>query len=82
MEKKIELLKQESSGILTTNEQKFYEDVRFILHRAREEAYNSANGIMTYAYWNVGRRIVEQEQYGEKKARYGSYLINNLSKRL
>ena len=82
MEKKIELLKQESLGILTTNEQKFYEDVRFILQRAREEAYNSANGIMTYAYWNVGRRIVEQEQYGEKKARYGSYLINNLSKRL
>ena len=82
MEKKIELLKQESSGILTTNEQKFYEDVRFILQRAREETYNSANGIMTYAYWNVGRRIVEQEQYGEKKARYGSYLINNLSKRL
>ncbi len=34
---------------------------------------------MTYAYWNVGRRIVEQEQYGEKKAQYGSYLIKNLS---
>lgn len=34
---------------------------------------------MTYAYWSVGRRIVEQEKYGEKKARYGSYLIKNLS---
>lgn len=82
MEKKIELLKQESSGILTTNEQKFYEDVRFILQRAREETYNSANGIMTYAYWNVGRRIVEQEQYGETKTKYGSYLIKNLSEQL
>ena len=37
---------------------------------------------MTYAYWYVGRRIVEQEQYGEKKAQYGSYLIRNLSKQL
>ena len=37
---------------------------------------------MTYAYWNVGRRIVEQEQYGETKARYGSYLIKNLSEQL
>ena len=82
MEKKSELLKRESAEILITKEQQFYEDVRFILQRAREETYNSANGIMTYAYWNVGRRIVEQEQYGEKKARYGSYLINNLSKRL
>ena len=53
-----------------------------ILQRAREEAYNSANSIMTYTYWNVGRRIVEQEQYGETKARYGSYLIKNLSEQL
>ena len=49
MDKKSELSKQESSEILATNEQQFYEDVRFILQRAREEAYNSANGIMTYA---------------------------------
>ena len=82
MEKKGELLKQESSELITTYEQQFYEDVRFILQQAREQAYNSASGIMTYAYWNVGRRIVEQEQYGERKARYGSYLIKNLSKQL
>lgn len=61
MEKKSELLKQESSEILITKEQQLYEDVRLILQRAREKAYNSANSIMTYAYWNVGRRIVEQE---------------------
>lgn len=83
MGKESELSKQESLElIITVNEQQFYEDVRFILQQAREQAYNSANGIMTYAYWNVGRRIVEQEQYGEKKARYGSYLIKNLSKQL
>lgn len=83
MEKESELSKQESLElIITANEQQFYEDVRFILQQAREQAYNSANGIMTYAYWNVGRRIVEQEQCGEKKARYGSYLIKNLSKQL
>mgnify|MGYP001067407407 CR=1 FL=1 len=82
MEKKSELLKQETPEFLIAKEQQFYEDVRFILQRAREEAYNSANSIMTYAYWNVGQRIVEQEQYGESKARYGSYLIKNLSEQL
>lgn len=82
MEKKSELLKQESSEILITKEQQFYEDVRLILQRARKEAYNSANSIMTYAYWNVGRRIVEQEQYGKIKTKYGSYLIKNLSEQL
>ncbi len=80
--KKSELLKQEPSEILIIKEQQFYEDVCLILQRAIEEAYNSVNGIMTYAYWNAGRRIVEQEQYGETKARYGSYLIKNLSEQL
>ena len=37
---------------------------------------------MTYTYWNVGRRIVEQEQYGEAKTKYGSYLTKNLSEQL
>lgn len=67
MEEKGELSKKESLEILIANEQQFYEDVRFILQWAREEAYNSANSIMTYAYWNVGRRIVKQEQYGDTK---------------
>jgi len=82
MEKKSELLMQESSEILITKEQQLYEDVRLILQRAREKAYNSANSIMTYAYWDVGRRIVEQEQYGETKTKYGSYLIKKLSEQL
>lgn len=82
MEKKSDLLMQESSEILITKEQQLYEDVRLILQRAREETYNNANKIMTYAYWNVGRRIVEQEQYGKTKTKYGSYLIKNLSEQL
>lgn len=79
MEEKNEVIKQKTVDLIIPNEQQFYTDVYFILQQAREKAYNSANGIMTYAYWSVGRRIVEQEQYGEKKARYGSYLIKNLS---
>lgn len=79
MEEKNEVIKQKTAELTVPDEYQFYMDVYFILHQAREKAYNSANGIMTYAYWNVGRRIVEQEQYGEKKARYGSYLIKKLS---
>lgn len=77
MEEKNEVIKQKAVDLIVPNEQQFYTDVYFILQQAREKAYNNANGIMTYAYWNVGRRIVQQEQYGEKKAQYGSYLIRN-----
>lgn len=82
MTEKNKVVKQKTEELVIPNEQQFYTDVYFILQQAREKAYNSANGIMTYAYWNVGQRIVEQEQYGEKKAQYGSYLIRNLSKQL
>ncbi|MDE7270128.1 MAG: hypothetical protein K2N81_06600 [Acetatifactor sp.] len=68
MEKKSEIIKKKIPKLITMDEKQLYEDVCFILKQAREQAYNKASGIMTYAYWNVGRRIVEQEQYGEKKA--------------
>ena len=53
-------------------EEKFYQDVRRILKQAREQAYGNANAIMTHAYWNIGKRIVEQEQQGKTKSKYGS----------
>jgi predicted nuclease of restriction endonuclease-like (RecB) superfamily len=37
---------------------------------------------MVMAYWRVGKRIVEEEQSGEKRAEYGAQLIEYLSKRL
>lgn len=82
MNKKNEMIKQEICEVDAIEEQQLYEDIRMILQQAREQTYSNASEIMTYAYWNVGRRIVEQEQLGEKKARYGSNLIENLSIKL
>ena len=33
-------------------------------------------------YWQIGRRIVEEEQGGQERAEYGKGLIKNLSKEL
>jgi hypothetical protein len=60
----------------------FYESVADILRTARKNAYRAVNFTMVEAYWNVGRRIVEEEQAGKKKAEYGKYLIRDLSIRL
>ena len=54
-------------------------DVVELLDAAWCEAARSVNAVMTAAYWLVGRRIVEQEQGGEKRARYGKELLKNLS---
>lgn len=66
----------------TEDELKFYQDVHAILDEAKSKIYEAANNIMTYAYWNVGKRIIEQEQKGNRKAKYGSYLIKRLSQEL
>ncbi|MBD5449564.1 MAG: DUF1016 domain-containing protein [Lachnospiraceae bacterium] len=63
-------------------ERQFYRDVQDILENARSNAYVVANDIMTYAYWNVGKRIVEQELKGSAKAKYGSYIIKRLAQEL
>lgn len=66
----------------TEDELRFYKDIHAILNDAKNKTYEAANNIMTYAYWNVGERIIEQEQRGNKKAKYGSYLIKRLSQEL
>ena len=66
----------------TEDELQFYQDIHAILDDEKSKTYETANNIMTYAYWNVGKRIIEQEQKGNRKAKYGSYLIKRLSQEL
>jgi hypothetical protein len=44
--------------------------------------YAAANAAMVQAYWQIGRRIVEEEQGGATRAEYGTLLIRNLSRDL
>lgn len=54
-------------------------DVKEIISAGREGVYNAANKAMILTYWNVGRRIVEEEQQGEHRASYGKKLLSHLS---
>lgn len=63
-------------------EQQFFADIRDLLHAGRETAYRSVNTIMVNTYWQIGKRIVEEEQNGKTRADYGDYLIVNLSRYL
>lgn len=54
-------------------------DVSKIIDAARDSAVRSVNAAMTAAYWQIGRRIVEFEQSGERRAEYGTGLIERLA---
>ena len=57
----------------------FYIDIKTILHKARHNAFKAINFFMVDAYWNIGKRIVDEEQKGEKRAEYGAYLLRDLA---
>jgi predicted nuclease of restriction endonuclease-like (RecB) superfamily len=59
-----------------------YQKIREILDKARNKVYQTANIEMLQSYWSVGRLIVEEEQNGEDRAGYGSFLISKLADKL
>lgn len=63
-------------------DQQFLADIRELLHTGRDAAYRSVNSVMIKTYWQMGRRIIEQEQHGKARADYGEYLLVNLSRYL
>ncbi len=50
-----------------------------LLGAARQAAARSVNALMTASYWEIGRRIVEAEQQGKRRAGYGEQLMERLS---
>ena len=54
-------------------------DIIRIIRDGRDKAYKAVNASMIDTYWNVGRRIVLEEQKGELRAEYGTQLLKNLA---
>ncbi|MEJ5167837.1 MAG: PDDEXK nuclease domain-containing protein [Arcobacteraceae bacterium] len=59
--------------------QNFYQDIKSLLQSARNRVYQTINATMTQTYYEIGKRIVEEEQGGESRAEYGKALLKNLS---
>lgn len=59
-----------------------YDRVREILESARLGVARTVNTAQVVANWLIGREIVEEEQRGRRRARYGEQLIAQLSERL
>ena len=62
--------------ILTSN---FVAEIKSILLNARIKTYTAINVAMVNAYWQMGKRIVEEEQQGQEKATYGEAILKTLS---
>ena len=57
-------------------------DISGLLEQARHSAARYVNAVLTAAYWEIGRRIVEYEQGGQARSEYGEKLLDRLAKDL
>ena len=64
---------------ITSVSQDFLKNVSGVLEKAKQNAKTAVNLSMVYAYYEIGRMIVEEEQHGENRAAYGKQLLKELS---
>lgn len=62
--------------------QNLLHDARQIIDTARANAVRSVDFNRVMMYWNLGKRIFEEEQQGKDRAEYGARVIRELAVRL
>ncbi len=60
----------------------FYNQIVKILTEAKNYAHKAVNFAAVIANWHLGRLIVDEEQNGNQRAEYGTFLIKELSEKL
>ena len=61
---------------------KLVQDAKQIIEAARKNAVRSVDFCRVQMYWNLGKRIFEEEQHGKKRADYGAYIVKSLAEKL
>lgn len=67
---------------LISMQEAFVFDIRTIINDARTAAVRNVDFCRVQMYWQLGKRIFEEEQQGKERADNGSYLIKSLALRL
>lgn len=60
----------------------FINEVKGIIEQSREKAIRSVDHIRVRMYWELGRKIVEEERHGLLRVDFGKFIIKKLSKAL
>ena len=60
----------------------FYSEIKTLIEQSRSKIYQAVNFAMVRTYWQIGKRIFDEEQNGKERADYGTFLIENLSEQL
>ena len=73
-----EMINSRNNGVGTA----FYDDIKSIILDAKKSAKRSIDSYRVLMYRKLGERIFEEEQNGEDRVEYGSYIVKNLAVKL
>lgn len=74
--------KTKETKVEVNNENNIYSNIRSLIERSKQQAVKAVNSVITHTYYEIGRMIVEEDQKGNERAKYGDELIKSLSKKL
>ncbi len=57
-------------------------DIKAIIATAQDKAIRAVDTERTLMYWNIGKRIFDEEQQGKDRAEYGEYLTKYIAQQL
>jgi predicted nuclease of restriction endonuclease-like (RecB) superfamily len=57
-------------------------DIKAIIATAKDKAIRAVDTERTQMYWQIGKRIFEEEQQGKDRAEYGEYLTKYIAQQL
>lgn len=82
MKKKPAVIKRTAAKKPAGDVSSLLNDLRELVRSARHSAATTVNTLQVLTNFEIGRRIVEHEQQGAKRAGYGQELLKTLSQRL
>jgi hypothetical protein len=77
--KKSQIGKVQENNSIDTDELEFFRSIAELIQHARCSVEKQVNTAMVITYFEIGRRIVEKEQHGTKRAEYGKKVLQGLS---
>ena len=68
--------------ITISDTEELYTAIAGVLKEARSHITHAVNSVIVNAYWYIGKYLIEFEQNGRERAKYGYSTINELSSKL
>ena len=62
--------------------QMLVDEIKLIIENAKRKVAININLNMLYAYWSIGKLIIEEEKKSKYQSGYGDYIVTKLSKEL